>query len=453
METIEISLPQMLDARERRAHHQLELLHQYQKPLLCFTMNIAGPIKNSDLILRGFLTGVEDMKLQLKKKHAKILFEEILQDPTGNEGYFVIDFDAFALKSLTCELEDFDELGRLYDMDVLLPPETNHPFGRKIDRQEIGLSGRHCLICERPAKECSSRRTHSIEELQTYTTDILSRILREREAKRISNFALRSLLYEVSVSPKPGLVDRFDCGSHKDMDFFTFLNSSSVLWPYFYQCVCLGQTHPKSHPLNELLPKLRIHGKQAENEMLLATDGINTHKGAIFTLGILCAAIGTQFPVDTSTVDSILESCAQITKNLIKDDYRDLTMQKATTVGQRLYLEYGITGVRGEIANGLPVVKTFGLPTLKKALDDGDGFDLAGAKTLLSILTHMVDTNMIARSDVKTAKEYQNDIRLQHKINIDLLHQLNQEFIEKNLSPGGSADLLAVCFLLYFLMH
>ena len=60
---------------------------------------------------------------------------------------------------------------------------------------------------------------------------------------------------------------------------------------------------------------------------------------------------------------------------------------------------------------------------------------------------------MIARSDVKTAKEYQNDIRLQHKINIDLLHQLNQEFIEKNLSPGGSADLLAVCFLLYFLMH
>ena len=65
----------------------------------------------------------------------------------------------------------------------------------------------------------------------------------------------------------------------------------------------------------------------------------------------------------------------------------------------------------------------------------------------------MVDTNMIARSDVKTAKEYQNDIRLQHKINIDLLHQLNQEFIEKNLSPGGSADLLAVCFLLYFLMH
>ena len=124
-----------------------------------------------------------------------------------------------------------------------------------------------------------------------------------------------------------------------------------------------------------------------------------------------------------------------------------------TTVGQRLYLEYGITGVRGEITNGLPVVKTFGLPTLKKALDDGDGFDLAGAKTLLSILTHMVDTNMIARSDVKTAKEYQNDIRLQHKINIDLLHQLNQEFIEKNLSPGGSADLLAVCFLLYFLMH
>ena len=54
METIEISLPQMLDARERRAHHQLDLLYQYQKPLLCFTMNIAGPIKNSDLILRGF---------------------------------------------------------------------------------------------------------------------------------------------------------------------------------------------------------------------------------------------------------------------------------------------------------------------------------------------------------------------------------------------------------------
>lgn len=83
METIEISLPQMLDARERRAHHQLDLLHQYQKPLLCFTMNIAGPIKNSDLILRGFLTGVEDMKLQLKKTMPRFYLRKFYKIPLG----------------------------------------------------------------------------------------------------------------------------------------------------------------------------------------------------------------------------------------------------------------------------------------------------------------------------------------------------------------------------------
>src|SRR4051812_47765287 len=111
----------------------------------------------------------------------------------------------------------------------------------------------------------------------------------EHWIQTISQKALLSLLYEVSASPKPGLVDRYNQGAHKDMDFFTFMASSAALSNYFNDCVAEGVKYSGQNP-QELFFSLRSLGVDAEKSMFEATDNVNTHKGLIFSLGIICAA-------------------------------------------------------------------------------------------------------------------------------------------------------------------
>ena len=185
------------------------------------------------------------------------------------------------LKEAACAIEDGTELGRLFDMDVLAPD------GGKLDRP----TPRTCLICERPAKDCARSRTHTVAELQRRTHELLTEAINTHDAQTAASLAVRALLYEVCTTPKPGLVDRVNSGSHKDMDIFTFMSSSAALWPYFAQCVRVGRD-TAARPAPETLAALRWPGKLAEGTMLSATGGVNTHKGAIFSLGLACAAVG-----------------------------------------------------------------------------------------------------------------------------------------------------------------
>ena len=107
----------------------------------------------------------------------------------------------------------------------------------------------------------------------------------------LSYLAHKAMLYEVSASPKPGLVDRFSNGAHKDMDFFTFMSSSASLSQFFSHCALEGEKHLDSD-LPNLFSSLRIPGISAEKKMFFATNNINTHKGAIFSIGTICAAAG-----------------------------------------------------------------------------------------------------------------------------------------------------------------
>ncbi len=279
----------------------------------------------------------------------------------------------------------------------------------------------------------------------------------ERDASRIAELAVRALLYEVAVTPKPGLVDRDNSGSHRDMDFYSFLNSASALWPYFYECGNLGLSYAGKDPasLPELFSKLRLHGKFAENQMLRATGGVNTHKGAIFSIGILCAAAGASLPEERRNPDRILQLCAAMTRGLTASDYRGLTPENAKTAGQRFYLQYGITGVRGEMEAGLPTVARYGLPLLEKLLSEGKSKDEAGAAVLLAIMAHMTDTNLLARSDrdtqQKAAATAAAILEAEGCPSGQTLNAMNEAFTEKNLSPGGSADMLAACWFLHFL--
>ncbi len=444
----QVTLSQMLIARERRAQRQRELLEKYRASLISFTMNIAGPFKDTLLVRQGFALGQRYLKQKLFYKKIKCLYEETIEEVTGCEAYYVIDLDAVALKCLTVEIEDATPPGRLFDLDVL------NPDGLKIERTELGLSARRCLLCDRPAKECARSRTHTLNELQDRTTRILSQAMEQSDAKDAASLALRALLHEACTTPKPGLVDRMDSGSHTDMNIFTFMDSASVLWPYFETCVRIGR-QTASAPATDTFSRLRNMGKSAETDMAVATGGVNTHKGAIFTMGIMCAALGRLDREHWRTPEKILDECAAMTKGLTAFDFAGLNEENAHTTGQKLYLKYHITGVRGQMEAGLPAVRSAGLPALKAALAHGLSLNDAGCAALLALMSTATDTNLIARSDLKTWRETTLQVRTLLAENpypdVQILKQLNEEFIQKNLSPGGSADLLAACYLLYFL--
>ena len=439
-----VSLPEMLDARERRALRQQALLCDYRLPLISFTMNIAGPVKDTPLIRQGFQIGLRNLEQLLAVEGARCLHKEIIREHTGCEAILVVDRDAAALKALTESLENATPLGRLFDMDVLTPS------GEKLSRGE----SRRCLLCGAVAQGCARSRTHSVLELQEKTNRILEQAILEEDMGYVSRLAQQALLYEVAVTPKPGLVDRKNNGSHGDMDFFTFQRSALALGPYFETCFRIGFETRADAP-EDTFQRLRFPGKLAEGKMRGATGNVNTHKGAIFSLGILCGALGRLDREDWKRAESVLSECARMTKKLLRDDLGALQPGPVETVGQQMYLRYGITGVRGQAAAGFPEVLHIGLPKLEAGLAQGLSLNDAACGALLALIAHTADTNMISRGGIDLQEETARKIGLLLEQtpfpDEETLDALNASFVEKNLSPGGCADLLAITLFLHFL--
>lgn len=439
-----VELPQMLEARENRVTRQRELLAEYRLPLVSFTMNIAGPVKNSPSIRRGFRLGKELLFGQLARIGAPVRFSEEVDADTGCEGYYLVDTAPDLLKAITCDIEDHTPLGRLFDLDVLTPD------GVKLDRG----APRRCLICGRPAKECARSRAHTVAELQRHTHDLLTAALDTHDADTAASLAVRALLYEVCTTPKPGLVDRAGSGSHSDMDIFTFMDSAAVLWPYFARCVRVGRdTAPQ--PAAETFAALRWPGKLAEGSMLTATGGTNTHKGAIFSLGLVCGALGRLERERWRDPEAVLAQVAAMTAGTVERELAGPDQGEAATAGERFYAQYGVTGVRGQAEAGFPTVRDHGLPVLEDGLAQGRSLDEAGSAAMLTLLAHTVDTNMISRGGIEVQREESSrlmELLAEHPYpDEDVLSALDRDYIRRGLSPGGSADLLAVCYLLHFL--
>lgn len=437
---MEVTLQDILDARERRVSRQQALLKAYGKPLICFTMNIAGPEKNNALITKGFHIGLSMLDAQLCGSRVTVLHRQVYEEYTGCEGFYVVDAPAERLKRLTVQIEDAVPVGRLFDMDVLTPG------GYKVSRESLRLPGRTCLICGESVHICSRSRTHTVQQLQSKTAALLQEAIVKQAAERISTLAVKSLLYEVCATPKPGLVDRQNDGSHRDMDIFTFIGSCAALQPYFAACAFVGLEGTEDSP-KVVFEKLRFLGKQAEQTMFTATGGVNTHKGAIFTLGLLCAAAGRSNRANPS---DICAQAASMTAGLTKTDFSG----KENTTGEKLYAKHGITGTRGQAEAGFPALLEVGLPMLEGGLSRGLSLEETGCAVLLHLMCAITDTNLIARSDLATQQAVCKKVRSLLDAtpfpDKDTLEKLDAEFIEANLSPGGSADLLAATYFLYF---
>lgn len=444
-----VTLMEMLGAREARAMRQQQLLEEYHLPVISFCLNIAGPVKNSPVLRRAFREGQERLVCALLAQRLEVVHREEVDEPTGCEALWVVRGDGRAVKELCVELEDRDALGRLFDLDVL------DPASGKWDRTQLGQPPRKCLVCGKEGKGCASRRLHTVEELQGATQVILEEYFGKKDQQALGALAAKALLYEVCTTPKPGLVDRSNNGSHRDMDVFTFLDSTAALLPYFEEAVRLGM-ETRDLPPQETFRRLRQAGAAGERAMFRATGGVNTHKGAVFTLGTVCAAAGRLWTAVgfSKDLEATLALCGEMSAQAVQEDFETIRREGAHTTGQRLYLEHGLEGIRGELSRGLPAVAQIGLPTLRRHLAAGDSLEQAGVQVLLALMAQVVDTNLIARGGLEGqqwAMEQTKNLHQGRAATQQEAEKLDRALIERNLSPGGCADLLAITYFLEFL--
>ena len=269
-----------------------------------------------------------------------------------------------------------------------------------------------------------------------------------KSSKYLADAAMKALLYEVNVHPKPGLVDPVDNSTHLDMNVFTFINSAVALHPYLEEFAQAGIDFD-GNDLRDLFKSIRPIGVRAEKEMFKATGNINTHKGAIFSLGIILAACGYDYKNIQLTIKEML-------RGLVENDFKALDSKKNLSNGEKMFLKYGVTGIRGEAEKGYPTVFDNSLPYLKSQTDvDLNSMFL---NTLMVIVSHSYDSNVVKRGDLnsleriqKYAKDILNVGGCGNSEGKKILDDMNEYCNKNNLSLGGSADLLIVTIFLFLI--
>lgn len=278
----------------------------------------------------------------------------------------------------------------------------------------------------------------------------------DADLQKVGQYLTQAILLEVSTHPKPGLVTRLSNGAHKDMSIFTFMMSSAVLSKAFNDLQDIGQAHRGT--LTELFCKLRSYGVGAEAELLRVTKGVNTQRGILFAGGIVSAVSGYAMNMGLSR-DALLPMIKEMAAGLVAKELKNLD-HAAMTAGEKLYYKYGITGIRGEVENGFPSVINHGLPALEDAFNKGATINDALVHALIALMTVVEDSNVIWRTDYETLLEVQ-------RIAKDILNlgsvftekgrmaiaETERYFLQRRISPGGSADLLSVTITLYLLEH
>ncbi|NLY19991.1 MAG: triphosphoribosyl-dephospho-CoA synthase CitG [Tissierellia bacterium] len=272
----------------------------------------------------------------------------------------------------------------------------------------------------------------------------------------ISKIAEKALIYEVMATPKPGLVDRNNSGAHSDMDVYSFVNSAIVLRDYFYEFTKSGYDNCSSD-YRDILASIREKGIEAEKQMLIATSGVNTHKGIIFSIGILCAAVGSLIS-ENRIVD--MESITMRASEISEGVSGELDAEKDSeglTYGEKLYNEHGIRGIRGEVESGFSSIKKGAYLVFSESIDlDEYSIDQILGQSLLYLMKTVGDSNVYGRQGlsaleyVKRSAEKALDLGGYFTENgLEFIEWLDSEFIERNISPGGCADLLAVIYFIH----
>ena len=411
---MKVRLEEMLAARDRRAGIQEEMLAGGQgKCLACLTLNIAGDVKRTRMSRMLFDRGLSEME----KLGLRVIEYREIDEKTGSEAFWLLDEEAESIKEVLERIEEDESIGaaRLFDFDVLTYEGTPQKLSRK--------SGRKCLLCDRPAVECARSRRHGLDAVKKATDNKL----REFCADTLAAAAHDALIAELETTPKPGLVDMNNNGAHSDMDIETMRRSADALQPYFKDAALLGMCGCD-------MKQLRARGIEADREMLDVTGGVNTHKGMVYSMGLLLAGMGKVLSdKDEEDMISPYERAMENAASLAKED-----------VAGR---DFGATK---EACEGFPNAE-YAAERLR-CYSKNNEIDDAAVFALIDSMARLEDTNIQRRGgDEGLAFVREEASRIAAMPEVDRLKaakELDNEMIKKNLSPGGSADMLALAFLL-----
>ncbi|MDZ4323972.1 MAG: triphosphoribosyl-dephospho-CoA synthase [Pseudomonas sp.] len=264
-------------------------------------------------------------------------------------------------------------------------------------------------------------------------------------AERLADLAVDALIDEADLSPKPALVDRRGNGAHTDLHLGLMHASALSLWPAFKEmaqaAIEIGEV---GLPLREALGRV---GREGEQTMLATTNGVNTHRGAIWALGLLAAAAALE--PESRGPGSVTLRAARLA--LLDDRYAPKPLSHGAQVAQR----YGARGAREEAQLGFPSVLQRALPQLKISRAAGHGEQNSRLDALLAIMTQLSDTCVLYRA----GEHGLHTMQLGAQAVLDAggsaslagrrrLHELDEQLIALNASPGGAADLLAACLFI-----
>ncbi|MGS0740355.1 triphosphoribosyl-dephospho-CoA synthase [Glaciimonas sp. GG7] len=264
-------------------------------------------------------------------------------------------------------------------------------------------------------------------------------------AEHLADRAVAALIDEVTLTPKPGLVDMRSRGAHRDLNWSLMCHSAWVLHPTFYAMAAAGQTIADVMLLRESIGRI---GREGEATMMAATGGVNTHRGAIWALGLLVsAAAQNQHALGASAVTkraALLARC--------QDRFAPVMTGNN---GERACQTYGVGGAKAQAQAGFPHVIKVALPQLFLSRARGDSESAARLNALLSIIAELDDTCVLSRGGVAAldavqagaqqvlalggAASVQGKIALQH---------FEDDLLARHVSPGGAADLLAATLFL-----
>jgi holo-ACP synthase/triphosphoribosyl-dephospho-CoA synthase len=459
----------ILEAREARWARKLELVGAIagsrggseggrEAALAAMTLRMPAGLRLSGQCATTALALHADFSAMLRERGIEIAREEFLIGGDGPESYFTASLPAEGLKRLSAEFERTHPLGALADIDVM-----DHE-GRPLGRAELGMRPRECIVCGGEAAVCCAGRKHSVKAVAERVNELVAAFERQPRASEsfIGRAALAAAVWEVSASPKPGLVTPHSAGSHQDMEYATFLASAAALGPWFAEFARLGRAgdgEPEA-----LLPTLREAGKAAERDMFAATEGVNTHKGLIFSLGLLCAAAARASAPRAITAEAAAIATGITARDLggaapaPRSSAARLDPPRAETAGERLFRQFGVRGIRGEAEDGFPSVLAIALPALTAGLSRGLAFNDAMVDALLALCASVEDTNVLARAGREGLVIMHEKAALaaaaggiaspQGRAAIE---DMNSALVAQNISPGGCADLLALAVFLCLL--
>lgn len=263
----------------------------------------------------------------------------------------------------------------------------------------------------------------------------------EFHAEYFDRMCLDALCHEAMAWPKPGLVTPVDSGSHRDMHIGTFLASIDALQGSFS---LMAEAGAQRLPFSTL----QAIGIEAERKMHRATAGINTHRGAIFNLGLLVAAAACRGE-DAALRDY---SCGAVVSKVWGEQIAAGRFRAPASHGNSVFRQFSAGGARMEAAAGFPAVYHVGLPALRRHL--AAGHETARIACLLALMEHLPDTNLLWRGGQagldfvqQSAATFNSNSGVDAPDWQDSLLRMHHAFVERNLSPGGSADLMAASWV------